>query len=376
VASPRTWSFRLGALALGFGLAFGLVEVGLRFLGYSFDVGRERARVVRGSSTPLRRYELIPGASGHAWLTDVSINSLGLRGPEVSREPVPGRRRLAILGDSVGFGLRVRDDETIGAQLQERLGEGVEVLNFSVTGYDNLQQLAQWREQVLPTKPEAALLLYCLNDVGVADEWNWSRDRGDELHNLGPRGSRAWHFGVHLFEAAASLGYFWWQNRLPVYQETYAEQIAPIGADEAELRGWMAQAGTSHPVLQGWYTHEPRVGRLRWVMGQLAAEAREAGVPLTVVIVPFLERRDGEYPYTVIHRIVAHEVRRAGLPVLDLADPLTSGDPNRYRGIFFDDIHLNAAGTLALADHLVRYLAGWPGGAPLRRTVLQSPRQD
>jgi lysophospholipase L1-like esterase len=376
VTSRRTWTFRLGALALGFALAFGVVEVGLRLLGYSLDVGRERTRVVRESSTPLRRYELIPGASGHAWLTEVRINSLGLRGPEVSQEPSAERRRLAVLGDSVGFGLRLPQEETIGAQLGERLGDGVEVLNFSVTGYDNLQQLAQLREQVLPTRPEAAVLLYCLNDVGVADEWSWSRDRGDELHNLGPRGSRAWHFGVHLFEAAASLGYFWWQNRLPVYQETYAAQISPIGPDEAELRGWMAQAGTSHPVLQGWYTQEPRVGRLRWVMGQLAAEARGAGVPLTVVIVPFLERRDGEYPYGVIHRIVAHEVRRAGLDVLDLQAPLTTGDPQRYRGIFFDDIHLNAAGTAALADELAGLLEGWPEGAPLRRTALQSPHED
>lgn len=365
--SRRTWSFRLGAVALGLALAFALLEGALGLAGYSFDVGRERTRVVRPSATPLRRYELIPGATGHAWLTPVAINSLGLRGPETTRAKPPGRRRLALLGDSVGFGLRLGADQTVGAQLQARLGDGVEVLNYSVTGYDNLQQLAQLREQVLPMEPDAVLLLYCLNDVGIADEWSFSRDQGDRLHNLGPRNSRAWHFTVHLFEAAASLGYFWWQNRLPVFQENYARQIDPLGAHETELRELMAGAGTGHPVIQDWYTHPARIGRLRWALSNLAAAAAAADVPLAVAVVPFLDRSEGRYPYRVLHQIVAREVRRQGLAVFDLTEAVIDEDPQRYRGLFFDDIHPNAAGTAALADSLASFLADWP-----RRTPLQA----
>lgn len=352
----RTWSFRLGAVALGLALAFALLELSLRLAGYAFDVGRERTRVVRPSATPLRRYELIPGARGHAWLTEVEVDSLGRRGPD--RAAMPGGRRVAVLGDSVGFGLRLAYPDTLGPQLEARLGSGTEVANYSVTGYDTLQQLAQWREQVRPWRPDAAVLLYCLNDVGVADEWGASRDLGDRLHNLGPRGSRAWHFTVHLFEAAASLGYFGWQNRLAVYQETYAAQIDPIGEDEAELRGWMAAAATAHPVLQDWYTHPARIGRLRWGLRHLAEETRAAGVPLTVAVVPFLERLDGKYPYATLHRIVAHEVRRQGLDLLDLTDALIDENPQRFRGLFFDDIHPDAAGTARIAEALAGALRG------------------
>jgi hypothetical protein len=52
--SRRTWSFRFGAVAIGCALALLLLEVGLRLLGYGFDVGQTRATVVRPSKDPRR----------------------------------------------------------------------------------------------------------------------------------------------------------------------------------------------------------------------------------------------------------------------------------------------------------------------------------
>jgi hypothetical protein len=77
-----------------------------------------------------------------AWPPELSyearINSLGLRGAEVSREPTPGTLRVLALGDSGTFGFYVQDDETLPAQLAAQLtqaGWSVEAINGGCGGW-------------------------------------------------------------------------------------------------------------------------------------------------------------------------------------------------------------------------------------------------
>ena len=50
---------------------------------------------------------------------EVSINSLGLRGPE----PVPGRPAVVLAGDSMTLGWGVAESGTLAGQLARRLGD-------------------------------------------------------------------------------------------------------------------------------------------------------------------------------------------------------------------------------------------------------------
>src|SRR5262245_36500174 len=86
-------------------LAFLGAEVVLRAAGYD-PMGEAlggRTELVRPSDFPGRGYELVPGARGSGWGTEVAINAHGFRGPERALA-APGRTRLVALGDSVTFG--------------------------------------------------------------------------------------------------------------------------------------------------------------------------------------------------------------------------------------------------------------------------------
>ena len=92
----------------------------------------------------------------------VPINALGYRGPIPERPRAPGRRRVAVLGDSVAFGGPVAWPEI----LAERTG--AEVLNFGVPGYTAVQGERQWTRDVAPLLPDVVVVAYGWNDHWVA----------------------------------------------------------------------------------------------------------------------------------------------------------------------------------------------------------------
>jgi hypothetical protein len=92
----------------------------------------------------------------------VTTNSMGMRGRERSLKKPPATIRIALLGPSYIMGSGVGDDETIAARLEQRLnaagGTSYEVLNFGVSGYSVLQQMAQLEERVLAFEPDLVLV--------------------------------------------------------------------------------------------------------------------------------------------------------------------------------------------------------------------------
>ncbi len=107
--------------------------------------------VHRESDDPKRLIELTPGAKdvyerpGQPRRV-VSINALGVRGPERDEVKPAGVFRVLILGSSTTFGASVSDDETLSAQMERRLnaaGAGrYEVWNAGVNSYGPAQMAA------------------------------------------------------------------------------------------------------------------------------------------------------------------------------------------------------------------------------------------
>jgi GDSL-like lipase/acylhydrolase family protein len=110
-----------------------------------------------------------PGATGTAFLggpdrAEVRINSLGLRGPELSRVPPAGRRRVLVLGDSFVFGVGVDEGHTFSAELARELGEAYEVVNAGVSGYSTDQEYLLFQELGQPLGASLVVLVMCDND--------------------------------------------------------------------------------------------------------------------------------------------------------------------------------------------------------------------
>ena len=106
-------------------------------------------------------YSLKPGyvAGG------IRINSLGFRGPEISRERVDGVQRIVTLGDSTTFGPR-EEECAYPYLLQDLLRPSpVEVIDAGVEGYRSDRALVHLQRDVLPLHPDLITVFIGWDDL-------------------------------------------------------------------------------------------------------------------------------------------------------------------------------------------------------------------
>lgn len=130
------------------------------------EARRENPRhYYRASANPILGYELAPGAEVVHHGRELRINRYGLRqdGDDLGE----GKRRVAILGDSVTFGVFETQDRTIPALVQRELDPSAErilVLNFAVGGYAMAQLAEQLEEKNRIYDVDDAVYLLNFND--------------------------------------------------------------------------------------------------------------------------------------------------------------------------------------------------------------------
>jgi lysophospholipase L1-like esterase len=146
------------AILLGLVVGVGVGEIAMRGAGGRFRP-HLRNRVYFAEPDPLLGWRNRPGLAGpyggEDFLTWVTINPAGQRGPFHPVERIEGKRRIAILGDSQAWGDGVGDDEVFAARLD---GGGVEVLNFAALGYGTDQQLLLLEETVAAYRPDVLVV--------------------------------------------------------------------------------------------------------------------------------------------------------------------------------------------------------------------------
>jgi len=157
------WLPRIAALAASLLVVLLAAEIGYRLLKpqpigfYAFD------------DFNLPDGSLRPGASGILCGVPVTINADAERGPLFSREKPPASLRVCVIGDSIVFGLGVRDDERYPMATKRILSsrhpnKSIEVIPFSQVAY----RLSGYRTRLLPKAlayhPDVVVLGFVLND--------------------------------------------------------------------------------------------------------------------------------------------------------------------------------------------------------------------
>lgn len=149
-------------------VGFGLMELGLRIVGYSVPVFM--------TYEDLRAFALVPGKQG--WYRKEGnayfrINSHGYRGPDFSVEKRDNVIRIAVLGDSMVEARQVNFADTAWQRLERLVptcsdlsGKKLQVLNFGVGGYGTTQELLTFRRDVLRFQPDIVFLVVTtFNDI-------------------------------------------------------------------------------------------------------------------------------------------------------------------------------------------------------------------
>ncbi|NIM20673.1 MAG: hypothetical protein GTO51_10670 [Candidatus Latescibacteria bacterium] len=94
----------------------------------------------------------------------IRINSLGLRERSISMQKPAGKKRVLILGDSIAFGTGVEIGERFSDLLGNHLGEGIEVVNGSICGWGNDQELLFYETFARRLNPDIVVLTLTLNN--------------------------------------------------------------------------------------------------------------------------------------------------------------------------------------------------------------------
>jgi hypothetical protein len=104
---------------------------------------------------------------------EVSLNSLGHRGPELANPKDPRRKRVFVLGSSVTLGWGVPFDSTFTTLVETRLNAqhpfgpalSFEFANAGIGNYNTLFQSKLFERQYPAVRPDLVVLHYFISDV-------------------------------------------------------------------------------------------------------------------------------------------------------------------------------------------------------------------
>ena len=110
-----------------------------------------------------------------------SINSLGLRSPELVKPKPPKTFRIFILGGSTvegGFNDRWIISTYLGQELKKYY-PGVEVINAGIVGYSSQEELALLQTKILDLQPDLVVIFDGRNDLFYSIRETWENHHGD-----------------------------------------------------------------------------------------------------------------------------------------------------------------------------------------------------
>ena len=236
-------------------------------------------------------------------------NRWGMRDRDYPREKPAGTFRIGLLGGSIELGSGLEDGVVYSALVEERLGEGFEILNFAVPGYSLIEAVVSNERKALGF--DLDVCIYATHFAGL---------------NIVTSNLRA------LVE-----------NEVPlVYEELEAVVL------EARLEPGMSAQQVSRalrPQNRDW----PMEDLLAWGYGQIVEDCRARGVVPVWLMVPLPEDQE-HTPGIDLMRRIAEE---AGFLTLDLTHAAVYGDRDPESLVLRPwDRHPNAEASRLLADAL------------------------
>jgi hypothetical protein len=296
-----------------------------------------------------------PNVEALSFGTMIRTDRFGFRVPlgEV-RESSADSPALLILGDSVGFGAGLEEQETFAGRLREELS-GIVVHNSSMIGY-NTHDYKAVIEYFLPGRDEVrgVVLVLCLNDVDAASARNIDATldtREQERDTVSKAKQLPLVRQLNEFLRSRSKLFLTLKIALTDPQARYwAADARLYDGDDSRLRDNLEPLAEIGSIL----------------------DAR--GTPFAVVISPYeYQLRDGVEGAEVPQRKLAEFFGAAGIDFVD-ALPQFRGAEESSRELYIpgDPMHLSEPGHRILAGIIGDKLAEWESGG----VWISSPDRD
>jgi lysophospholipase L1-like esterase len=321
---------------------------------------------------PIVGKRMRPGWSGDEFQAPVTINSKGLRNPEIPYEKPAGTYRVLALGDSWTFGFRMKEPDAYPRQLERLLAASatargdtrrIEVINAGVVGYSTDQEAAYLKSEGWKYSPDLVLV----NFYPVNDTHNklYKYQQRETLRALHPLLLELYELPSHLYLRSFLKG-----ARRTLKQKFGSARVHAAAKLGVEDKGGRALAendwtGDFAPGKRGWEA-------VRTALQDIAEGARAHNVPVLVVLLPDAQdiaRYQDRY-HPKIEPLVASAVAEAGLGYFDLEPTFEPWRGKEDEILFRRQRHPNAAGYGLIAKAVgeeidKRYLA------PTSRAVVE-----
>ena len=329
--------FHLTHFKLSFvGIALGLLlcEGAIRCLGVAPRVAFLSERGYRLSRNPSLGYEPVPHSQ---YLTDL-LNDIGMRDVTHPIKKLPGVKRLAVLGDSISMGLGIANRENIyPVVLKKSLVKhdpAIEVINFSASGYNTMQEVSFLSEYGVRYQPDLVLLQYCMNDTlrhdGQIFENLLALEKGE--HGLSQQRISRWLGWSHLY-------------RLLRFR------LFPVEDDTKSLDQSFVALG-QNTVIDAF--------------SRLHSLAQQHHFEVVVAIFPYLDQLS-DYRSFSEHSWVTKAASEKGFKVIDLLPLFIECEKSENQRIFLDSLHPNEIGHRCIGRKM---------GDELVARALLKPRYD
>jgi hypothetical protein len=289
----------------------------------------KQANVVQYREGEFLQFELLPSVQRTLFGQPFVTNQFGMHDDPVDVAKSDGTFRIAVLGSSIEMGWGVKHQDTYVNQLEDwlnlrsaRLGlappRRFEVLNFGVAAYSPMQRLETLRDKVMRFHPDLVIYSATTLDVRLME--------------------------IHLCDML--------RKNVDLKYDFLLEMAGLAGVERDDLRtnadGEMINKSRLKRKLRPFYWE-----MYDKTMEAVAADCREAGVPLVMAIIPRVGKSDLPAtriePVARLKAIASHQ----GLTVFDLSDTFDSSDPGEIEIAAWDD-HPNAIGHRRLFVALAR----------------------
>ena len=267
----------------------------------------------------------VPSHSARLMGVDVTLNSLGHRSHELSKQKTPGTRRILVLGASITMGWGVSVDHLFTSVVEERLNRikpfgpdiTFEIANAGIGNYNTCFESKLFQNQYPVVKPDLVVVQYAIND---AEPRSMGRNNWLLQHSL---------LADYFFDRFQHLRF----------------------------------AGGNNKDLFSFYSHLYEDNSDAWnqSLGCLAAirdTAQKDGVPVVIMIVPDIHELTPETPFRDLYARMASAFRKLDIPTINTFDEFREhfGTDVSKLWIQSDDPHPNASGHALMADILYNYL--------------------
>ena len=311
-------------------------------------------------------------SDGRKTLATINADGWNSTKPEYRLARMPGRHRIAVIGDSYVHGAFVNVDAGFPEVMETELrasGQDVEVYRFGMDGAPLSQYLHVLRREVLQYKPDIVVVPLIHNDFDESYRFiktryasSFMKLKQDEARNIVEVEPGEFGYGTaDALRGWRTFRYLYYKTNFYLYAKSWISRFFWGGTED-----WKPEYVSSAVDIRKIGDHASNRLFARYVMVEMNKLAAEHNFKLAFAMdgvreAVYAARPPGDFEVGMLNRIAADLAQEQGLPFLDLQDAFAKDYAHhKQRFEFSYDWHWNEHANALVAREIAQFLRSDP----------------